>query len=1030
MADRLVIAVACSVAGFFASNAVRDLAKLKSSKNTKQASVEQENESDFSALLLPEIASLMSGDDLFEDEETEEQTDEDDSSRTTQVRAGAKADTLEEDDLRQMEMLELLELRARVQQQEEEAQVLQANKLALEKVKKELNETRAREAELQKQLWEMSSSSELLVAKQKVASLKVQEQQLAIKEAELLEQEEEHQKARQKLQEGEKELQEIRRNYKELQLQKRKMSVQLSETQAHLDRLNSPDVQQIWAQQAETVLLRQKMADLTAQLETMQSGRFTEVEEMVYLRWVNACLRYELRNFKALPGRASALDLNKDLSPRSQELARQLMSSYAAPSILAVRAPELVEPENMSDDDTSSTCSASTLDTDDSLSISEYERRRPSSSLIRKLRGWGRSRSKRSFGTQDDMNMMVDANRSSGVLSEANSDAQDMGDFDVEEVEAIDQALRDPNEMGEDVVEIVETTNELAEDMAHNMADNTQGGAKVISKRKSEVKEGREVGVGGGGGGSGNGNVHSNFSAVNNGNVNHKEIEGNPMEVEVKPKQVEVKLKLPPIRVSHTESRSRVPSSDSSQTKVRKHVRGSSSSSSSSSMPKRVSDTQRLFPMLGNLHAQTSENRHLPGDQSKGKMVGVVPKKASAPVEFEKREPRVARPPPPPTKQSVSVGPPKLPGRAGGPPPPPPPPPAPPRLPGAGPRPPGPPPPPPPPPFKKGANAKEATGVRRAPEVVSFYQALMKKENGLPSAAGGEDTTAKTTFTGARTDMIGEIENRSSHLLAVKHDVEVQAGFVNTLAKAVRESSYTEIEDVVAFVKWLDGELSFLVDERAVLKHFDWPDAKEDAMREAAFEYLDLQQLHNEVSSCGDIDEDMPLDTALKQMQTMLEKAEQNVMALLRNKDTAMARCMELKLPYQWMTDAGLVGKIKESSVKLAQRYIKCVTAELDKLGKQQETEPLREFLLLQGVRFAFRVHQFAGGFDQKSMQAFEELRSRAVMPTEKKKNEGETSSSKEPKPPGENEASSTEVPGTSGPETSEGKSELTAGEK
>lgn len=31
--------------------------------------------------------------------------------------------------------------------------------------------------------------------------------------------------------------------------------------------------------------------------------------------------------------------------------------------------------------------------------------------------------------------------------------------------------------------------------------------------------------------------------------------------------------------------------------------------------------------------------------------------------------------------------------------------------------------------------------------------------------------------------------------------------------------------------------------------------------------------------------------------------------------------------------------------------------------------------LLLQGVRFAFRVHQFAGGFDTDTMHAFEELK-------------------------------------------------------
>lgn len=49
--------------------------------------------------------------------------------------------------------------------------------------------------------------------------------------------------------------------------------------------------------------------------------------------------------------------------------------------------------------------------------------------------------------------------------------------------------------------------------------------------------------------------------------------------------------------------------------------------------------------------------------------------------------------------------------------------------------------------------------------------------------------------------------------------------------------------------------------------------------------------------------------------------------------------------------------QIKLSSVQLARKYMKRVASELDALGGSDK-EPNREFLLLQGVRFAFRVHQ------------------------------------------------------------------------
>lgn len=57
-------------------------------------------------------------------------------------------------------------------------------------------------------------------------------------------------------------------------------------------------------------------------------NRFSEVEELVYLRWINACLRYELRDNEISVGE-SARYLNKSLSPNSKEKAKQLMLEYA-----------------------------------------------------------------------------------------------------------------------------------------------------------------------------------------------------------------------------------------------------------------------------------------------------------------------------------------------------------------------------------------------------------------------------------------------------------------------------------------------------------------------------------------------------------------------------------------------------------------------------------------------------------------------------------------------------------------------------
>lgn len=56
-----------------------------------------------------------------------------------------------------------------------------------------------------------------------------------------------------------------------------------------------------------------------------------------------------------------------------------------------------------------------------------------------------------------------------------------------------------------------------------------------------------------------------------------------------------------------------------------------------------------------------------------------------------------------------------------------------------------------------------------------------------------------------------------------------------------------------------------------MLKHFDWPEGKADALREAAFEYQDLLKLEKQVTTFVD-DPNLPCDSALKKMYKLLEK--------------------------------------------------------------------------------------------------------------------------------------------------------------
>ncbi|TYI78751.1 hypothetical protein E1A91_D06G235500v1 [Gossypium mustelinum] len=75
--------------------------------------------------------------------------------------------------------------------------------------------------------------------------------------------------------------------------------------------------------------LRQENEDLTKQIEQLQLHRCDDVEELVYLRWINACLRYELRNYQSPAGETVARDLSRSLSPKSEAKAKKLILEYA-----------------------------------------------------------------------------------------------------------------------------------------------------------------------------------------------------------------------------------------------------------------------------------------------------------------------------------------------------------------------------------------------------------------------------------------------------------------------------------------------------------------------------------------------------------------------------------------------------------------------------------------------------------------------------------------------------------------------------
>ncbi|CAH2036451.1 unnamed protein product, partial [Thlaspi arvense] len=75
--------------------------------------------------------------------------------------------------------------------------------------------------------------------------------------------------------------------------------------------------------------LRSENEELKKEIEQLQGDRCTDLEQLVYLKWINACLRYELRTYQPPAGKTVARDLSTTLSPKSEEKAKQLILEYA-----------------------------------------------------------------------------------------------------------------------------------------------------------------------------------------------------------------------------------------------------------------------------------------------------------------------------------------------------------------------------------------------------------------------------------------------------------------------------------------------------------------------------------------------------------------------------------------------------------------------------------------------------------------------------------------------------------------------------
>ncbi|XXG46075.1 hypothetical protein AAC387_Pa02g1003 [Persea americana] len=110
-----------------------------------------------------------------------------------------------------------------------------------------------------------------------------------------------------------------------LQHEKSELDKKLEFTQFLASALECPEDRVL----EEAKQLRQVNHDLEQELDRLRMDHSLGVEELVYLRWVNACLRCKLRNNQTPSRKTAAMNISKTLSARSEQKVEQLILDNA-----------------------------------------------------------------------------------------------------------------------------------------------------------------------------------------------------------------------------------------------------------------------------------------------------------------------------------------------------------------------------------------------------------------------------------------------------------------------------------------------------------------------------------------------------------------------------------------------------------------------------------------------------------------------------------------------------------------------------
>lgn len=233
-----------------------------------------------------------------------------------------------------------------------------------------------------------------------------------------------------------------------------------------------------------------------------------------------------------------------------------------------------------------------------------------------------------------------------------------------------------------------------------------------------------------------------------------------------------------------------------------------------------------------------------------------------------------------------------------------------------------------------------------------------------------------------------ELTRTDSGLGRLERERKAFGPLLRDLAEEVRDARPADPEALREFLDKIDEVLASLTEPHAILREIpEWPGAKVEAMRELRDLQTELREMAGAMNEWPALDPNSRALRRTAKSSAVMWACDEELGKIARAMDAAARRLESItrrlesdgkRFAAHGLTfDEADVEKTRHASLTLAERHMRCASLAADRAmddGDADGVVKARE-LLAGAVRFAFRSHELAGGFNAGCRDALEDVR-------------------------------------------------------